>query len=403
MEIGLNKQENTKTSEFMSFSIREYVAEIRKKDRKKCWPFGSLGDPEKYDVFASYQSVESTFLCSQNYPSDHIDGSDDKPEHKEASNPSNKETLNGKEDQDRSQTTDMIESLGANGINICKRVNNGYPDSKSCKVIYKDQNRTENSANGSGDNDKPGRNQPRRKHQKLCLLSDILRNLDKVNTKSTTESKDELDDITLDVKVTTMSKNKMMTNGVEETRFENEEKSQCGSKNSHENDSRKTRIDDMDFQAMTKRRKVRPLEENGIQSTEIANEDSEMEAVMLLATHFNEENPSSSGDDAKRVQIVQSNMELESLEGEASKHITTYSPILSSSGGYRAEFRHDQGFAMGTPCACVHKKIRVSLGTENRSSTAGIFQNNLTLVCSINRNPADFSIPNAQNVFMRGG
>lgn len=63
--------------------ISEYVAEIRKKDRKKCWPFGSLGDPEKYDVFASYQSVDSTFLCS---PSDHIDGSHDKPEHKEASN-----------------------------------------------------------------------------------------------------------------------------------------------------------------------------------------------------------------------------------------------------------------------------------------------------------------------------
>ncbi|CAI9286350.1 unnamed protein product [Lactuca saligna] len=335
MEIGLNKQQNTKTSEFMSFSIREYVAEIRKKDRKKCWPFGSLGDPEKYDVFASYQSVDSTFLCGQNYPSDRNYGSDDKPEHKQASNPSNKETLNGKEDQDRSQTTHMIEY--PDSINICKRVNNGYPDSKSCKVIYKDQNRPENSANGNGDNDKPGRNQPRRKHQKLCLLSDILRNLDNINTRSTTDTKDESDDITLDVKVTTMSKNKMMTNGVEETRFENEEKSKCESKDSHENDSRKTRIYDMDFQAMTKRRKVRPVEEKGIQSTETPNEDSEMEAVMLLATHFNEENPSSSTDDAKRVQMVQS-----TVEGEASKHITTYSPILSSStsGGYRAEFRY---------------------------------------------------------------
>nr|KAJ0205907.1 hypothetical protein LSAT_V11C500276740 [Lactuca sativa] len=391
MEIGLNKQENTKTSEFMSFSIREYVAEIRKKDRKKCWPFGSLGDPEKYDVFASYQSVDSTFLCS---PSDHIDASI-------------KKTLTGKED--RSQTKDMIESLGANDINICKRVNNGYPDSKSCKVIYKEQNQPENSANGSGYNDKSGRIQPRRKHQKLCLLSDILRNLDKVNTRNTTESKDEkYEDVAFSrkqkgVQITTISNNKMTTYGVEEMRFGKEEKSKCGSKDSHENDSRKTRIDDMDFQVMEKRRKVRPLEENGIQSTVTPNEDSEMEAVMLLATHFNEENPSNPTDDAKRAQMVQSTMEMESLAGEASKHMTTYSPILTSNVGNRAKFRHDQGFAMGTTCACVHKKIRVSLGTENRSSTAASFQNNLTLVCSINRNPADFSIPNAQNVFMRGG
>lgn len=268
----------------------------------------------------------------------------------------------------------MIESLGANDINICKRVNNGYPDSKSCKVIYKEQNQPENSANGSGYNDKSGRIQPRRKHQKLCLLSDILRNLDKVNTRNTTESKDEkYEDVAFSrkqkgVQITTISNNKMTTYGVEEMRFGKEEKSKCGSKDSHENDSRKTRIDDMDFQVILMKR--------------------------ILS------NPT---DDAKRAQMVQSTMEMESLAGEASKHMTTYSPILTSNVGNRAKFRHDQGFAMGTTCACVHKKIRVSLGTENRSSTAASFQNNLTLVCSINRNPADFSIPNAQNVFMRGG
>ncbi|KAI3789745.1 hypothetical protein L2E82_02548 [Cichorium intybus] len=452
LQIGLNKQENTKTSEFVNFSIREYVAEIRKKDRKKCWPFGSLGDPDKYDVFTSHQSVESSFLCSRNSPG------------KEASNSSNKETFSGKED--RSQTTDMIESLRINE-NMGKRINNGYPDSNSCNVIYKTENPPENSANGSDDDDEPGRNLPKRKHHRFRLLSDILTNLDNINTRCATETEDEWDDVTLDalfrkqmgVEVTTMSKKKMRTNRVEEPRFEKEEKSKCGSDESHGNDSdvgpvsgsRKTRIDDMDFQTMAKRKKVRPPVKNGAgqsslgnkenvigmqkdgplrcrrksnqctevsrtEPTETGNEDSEMEAVMLLATHFNEEDPSSPANGAKK---AQSNMELE--PPEASKLISS-----SSSGNKPSESGQDQGFATGTTCACIQKKIRAgnksiatfysqsSAKTATRDPkiygakvadnlTASVFQNRTTLVCSINRNPADFSIPNAENVFMRGG
>lgn len=63
----------------------EYVAKIRSIDPKKCWPFGSLGDPNNNEVFTSYKSTESTFLSSQNCPSD-INCSDDIPEHIEAPN-----------------------------------------------------------------------------------------------------------------------------------------------------------------------------------------------------------------------------------------------------------------------------------------------------------------------------
>ncbi|KAI3525029.1 hypothetical protein L1887_03700 [Cichorium endivia] len=346
----------------------------------------------------------------------------------------------------------MIESLRINE-NMGKRINNGYPDSNSCiNVIYKTDNQPENSANGSDDDDEPGRNLPKRKHHRFRLLSDILTNLDNINTRCATETEDEWDDVTLDalfrkqmgVEVTKMSKKKMRTYRVEESRFEKEEKSKCGSDESHGNDSdvgpvsgsRKTRIDDMDFQTMAKRKKVRPPVENGAgqsslgnkenvigmqkdrplpcrrksnqctevsptEPTEIGNEDSEMEAVMLLATHFNEEDPSSPPNAAKK---AQSNMEVESPE--AGKLISS-----SSSGNKPSESGQDQGFATGTTCACVQKKIRVGLSLSGNKSmakvadnlTASVFQNRATLVCSINRNPADFSIPNAENVFMRGG
>lgn len=109
---------------------------------------------------------------------------------------SNKETFNKKEDW--SQTTGMIASLRANDIKKkYKHVNNGYPYSNSCNVIYKAQNRLGNNTHGSGDNDRPRRNQPW-KPQKLYFLFDILRNLDNVNTRFAIETKDEKDGITLD-------------------------------------------------------------------------------------------------------------------------------------------------------------------------------------------------------------
>ncbi|KAL4589200.1 hypothetical protein LXL04_002105 [Taraxacum kok-saghyz] len=365
MEIGLNKHENTKTSEFVSFSIREYVAKMRKKDPKRCWPFGSLGNPDMYDVLTSYhQSVESSFLCSQNCPRDHIDSSDNKPESKEASNSFNKDTFNGKDDRD------MIESLAIND-NMCKTIiNNGYLDSNSTNVIIC---KTQNQSEGSGDNGivEPGRNdQPRRKHHKIRLLSDILNDLDKINTTKTED--DELDDmiITLDsFKVTTTSNKKMKTNSADESNFE---------KDAHGNDSdmrplSKIKIDDMDFETIGKRKKV-------IRDTETANEDSEMEAVMLLAMHFNEENPS------RKTQIVQSSLE------ESKRSITT-----------TAQFGEDEGFAIGTNCACVQKKIRPLKFYTPKSSKTATQNPKIYLQCSVNRNPADFSIPNAGNLFMRGG
>lgn len=130
-----------------------------------------------------------------------------------------------------------------------------------------------------------------------------------------------------------------------------------------------------------------------------SNEDSEMEAVMLLARRFNDENP------------------------------LTNESILNE-------------LKTNTFCACVQKKIRESSNisvpklimtkssktpTKNhvdtkfqaedhpKGTTASLFQAHIEIcytkaaavmreiVCSVNKNPADFSSPNAENMFMRGG
>lgn len=41
-EIVVNKEANCQTSEFKNFCIRDYVAAIRERDPAKCWPFGSI-------------------------------------------------------------------------------------------------------------------------------------------------------------------------------------------------------------------------------------------------------------------------------------------------------------------------------------------------------------------------
>lgn len=65
------------------FYYSKYVAGIRKQDPGKCWPFGSLGDPNNNEFFTSYESVESTDLSSENCLGD-INCSDHTPEYTEA-------------------------------------------------------------------------------------------------------------------------------------------------------------------------------------------------------------------------------------------------------------------------------------------------------------------------------
>lgn len=437
MEIDFNKEERTETShEFVNFSIREYVAGIRKKDRKKCWPFGSLGDPDNDEVFASYQFPKCRFIPSQICPWD-IDGSDYTPQHTEA------------------PPDYTIESLGIEGKTIY--------DGKVNNARFPQENSVDEGAQigrtVAADNDEPvGRNRPRKKAQKFRLLSDILRDLagpsggfhvrcnitnpDNVNSRFVTETEDESDDITLDaffrkqkgveVKIEKKKKKRKMIR-VEELRVDRDKRSKRGFKDSNVGPGKQ---------------KDCPLENRYAEicstaPTETANEDSEMEAVMLLARHFNEENPPRPTNGAKNAQMAQSG----TRKKKETEPLETTRSIRSSPSSSIRKRNHDQRLFANANisndpkvvCACVQKKIRMSSTrdgnyesirssgtvTEDRDFYADTHkkfsnkkleirktkacrvdwdaENCVNLVCSINRNPADISIANAENKLMRGG
>ncbi|KAI3716332.1 hypothetical protein L6452_23593 [Arctium lappa] len=422
MEIDFNKEERTETSEFDNFSIREYVAGIRKKDRKKCWPFGSLGDPDNDEVFTSYQFPK----CREARP-DY-----------------------------------MIGSLGIEGKTIHDdNVNNArFPQENSI-----DDQGAKIGRTVVADNDETvGRNRPRKKAQKFLLLSDILRDLagpsggfrvrcnitnpDNVNGRFITETEDESDDITLDaffrkrkgveVKIEKKKKKKRKMVRVEEARLDRDKRSKHGSKDSRENDSDVGPGKQKDCPSEN-----RYAEVCSATPTQTANEDPEMEAVMLLANHFNEENPPRPTNGAKNAQMAQSG----SRKKTETEPLETTKRIRSSPSSSIRKRNHDRRLFANANisndpkmvCACVKKKIRKSSTsdgnyesirssrtvTEEREFYADTHKKfskekleirkmkadrvewdakkRVNLVCSINRNPADISIANSENTFMRGG
>ncbi|GJS33214.1 protein embryonic flower 1 isoform X1 [Tanacetum coccineum] len=461
MDIDLNKEETTETSEFINFSIRsEYVAEMRKKDPKKCWPFGSLGDPDNFEGFASYQSTKSTVLSDLNNPAD-INGSDDTPEHTVTPNSTKVEISNGNEDQPE-PTIDMSESLGANkitgkGINdgslglISSNVNNGQCQQKNSA--------TEGAIVGNNvavDNDASDVDLPRRKPKKFRLVSDILKdpaselrarcdtiNPENVNSRFTAEIEDESDDnLTLErffkkhqlkgVKVndSTLNKKRKLINA-EGPRVDKVKKSKHESKDSVENklsvgpgiySKKMIGIDGIDTQTMAKCMKnTQPpssqeinkiAEVDNIEAKETENEDSEMAAVMLLARHFNEENPSASEQILRELKI---NTACACVKKKIRDHPTpfktaTKNPVLYAEKQNKfLEEKLEEIF-----CSVQmndHLKDTTASGfkaqkkfcMKKAARRARVAQNRETLVCSVNRNPADFSIPKARNKFMRGG
>lgn len=460
MDIDLNKEESTETSEFVNFSIREYVAEMRKKDPKKCWPFGSLGDPDNFEGFASYQSTKSTVLSDLNNPAD-INGLDDTPEHTVAPNSSKVEISDGNEDQPE-PTTDMSESLGDNkitgkGINdgssglISSKVNNGQCQHKNSV--------TEGAIIGTNvdvDNDESDVDLPRRKPRKFRLVTDIVKdpaselsarrdtiNPENVNSRFTAEIEDESDDnLTLDrffkkhqlkgvkIKDSTLKKKRKLTKA-EGPRVDKVKKSKHESKDSVENKlsvgpgnylKKMIGTNGIDTQPMAKCMKTIRLpssqeinkiaEVTNSEAKETGNEDSEMAAVMLLARHFNEENPSASEQILRELKI---NTACACVKKKIRDHSTpsktaTKNPVLYAEK--QNKFKDEKleevfcsvqmnehlkdttasGF-QAQKKLCVKKAARIARVVQNRE----------TLVCSVNRNPADFSIPKARNKFMRGG
>nr|GEU52438.1 protein embryonic flower 1 isoform X1 [Tanacetum cinerariifolium] len=459
MDIDLNKEESTETSEFINFSIREYVAEMRKKDPKKCWPFGSLGDPDNFEGFASYQSTKSTVLSDLNNPAD-INGSDDTPEHIVTPNSTKVEISNGNEDQPE-PTTDMSESLGDNkitrkGINdgssglISSKVNNGQCQQKHTV--------TEGAIVGNNlavDNDESDVDLPRRKPKKFRLVSDILKdpaselrarcdtiNPENVNSRFTAEIEDESDDnLTLDrffkkhqlkgVKVndSTLNKKRKLIKA-EGPRVDKVKRSKHESKDSVENklsvgpgiySKKLIGTDGIDTQPMAKCMKNTGLpssqetnkivEVDNIEAKETGSEDSEMAAVMLLARHFNEENPSASEQILRELKI---NAACACVKKKIRDHPTPFktaakNPVLYAEKQNKfLEEKLEEIF-----CSVQmndHLKDTTASGFKSQKKfcmkkaarKARVAQNRETLVCSVNRNPADFSIPKTRNKFMRG-
>ncbi|PWA41202.1 hypothetical protein CTI12_AA555840 [Artemisia annua] len=460
MDIDLNKEESTETSEFINFSIREYVAEMRKKDPKKCWPFGSLGDPDNFEGFASYQSTKSTVLSDLNNPAD-INGSDDTPEHTVAPNSTKVETSDGNEDQPE-RTTDMSEFLGDNKI-TGKGINNGSSGLISSKVnngqCQHKNSVTEGAIIGNNvdvDNDESDVDLPRRKPRKFRLVSDVVKdpaselrarrdtiNPENVNSRFTAEIEDESDDnLTLDrffkkhqlkgVKVNDSKLNKKRKLiKAEGPRVDKVKKSKHESKDSVGNklsagpgnySKEMIGTDGIDTQTMAKCMKNirlpssqeinKIVEVNNIEAKETGNEDSEMAAVMLLARHFNEENPSASEQILRELKI---NTACACVKKKIRDHSTpfktaTKNPVLyaEKQNKFKDEkleevfcsVQMNEHFKDTTASGfqaqkkfCVKKAARIGRVAQNRE----------TLVCSFNRNPADFSIPKARNKFMRGG
>ncbi|KAC9514753.1 hypothetical protein E3N88_41493 [Mikania micrantha] len=491
MEIDLDEEENTETSKFINFSIREYVDEIRNKNPEKCWPFRSMGNRHK-KVVSSYQSSESTFLSGT--------------EITEAPNSSKVENFNGKEDLPK-PTTEKIESSGIDD-DFGKIVDNGSSELTFYKVNV-DQNRYENNVvegakighNVTADNNEPGRTRPRRKHQKFRLLSDLYKdpaselradydrtNPENVNRKFVTEIDDEWDGVTLaayfrkqkgvELDDSTLKKRNVIEDekpSVDLDRKSNHESKYANSMDSNVGTSRKKRkTDETDTQTMPEHNKVTPstlviLNVNDPQSStrtqfvnrvksfliyvfslllmwilgwwfylfqdillqcspksnrsaevsileaadkEKENEDCEMEAVMLLARRFNEEK--------QILRELETNMNCACVKKKIRKHSTQSGNKSITKTSSKTARKHpvkkitkeklENTFSVqrmcfipvkATPSDGFQRHLQMSMTMADGVELNA--QNCATLACSFNMNPADFSIPNGENMFMRGG
>nr|XP_043626470.1 uncharacterized protein LOC122597941 isoform X2 [Erigeron canadensis] len=480
MEIDLFVEDCTEPGEFVNFSIREYVSEMRNKDPMKCWPFQSLADPNDHKLFLPNQNSESTSLSTQFFP-EKICDSDDTPEHNEAANSPEVDILSGKEDQPLA-AIDMIRSLQSDnkvGIDI-------YDESsgQTCSTVTNSRHKNsvdEDAKFGSSvASDNIGL-ESRRKPRRYRLLSDIYRdpaskmgprcditNHINVNHKFVAETEDEMDnDVTLyelvrkqkGVQVTDPTvKKKRRRVRVEEPRVDQGKKLKRKFRDTSVSDleigpeshvSKKTIIDDTESKTMAKSSTVKALTQTTIipknegdtsclgskenaflkqkdghlpcpqkanirETTESPNEDFEMEAVMLLAYHFKKENSSANGQVLHEIETnttcarVHKNIQEHSTPS-VKKSIMKTSSVLSADKQktFIKEKLEDvfcsvqmKDHSKGTTASVLQAHIETCM--MKAAAIARDAQNCSVLLCSVNRNPADFSIPNARNKFMRG-
>ncbi|XP_076889436.1 uncharacterized protein LOC143540193 [Bidens hawaiensis] len=446
MEIELKKEESSETSIFIDFSIREYVAEIRKKDPEKCWPFGSLPAPDN-KVASLYQSPESTLLSGQNWPSN-INSSDDTTELTDAPNYLT-ESLEIDSDKGKAVYN------GSSALTFCKV--NGGQTQHEINNVDEDAKIGHNEA---ADNIEPGGSRSRRKHKKFRLLSDIYKDpasklqarydrtkTEKVNRRFVAEIEDELDDdVTLaayfkkqkgvEITDSTLNKKRRLT-AVEAPSVDQDKKSNHGSVDSVVKDlnagtsRKKSRSNDVKSQIIQEHKKDIRLQCNQTSNqlaevsgkktteTEKENEDPEMEAVMLLARHFNDQKQIlNTLETHPRCACVKKKIR-EHTTQSGNKSITKTSSNTATKHRVKKtankKLENASVTKTSSKTATKHRAKKITKKKlENAFSSAQMSmmkaaaagpdaENCATFVCSINRNPADFSIPNDENAFMRGG
>ncbi|XP_076886046.1 uncharacterized protein LOC143535768 [Bidens hawaiensis] len=445
MEIKFNKEEITETIIFVDFSIREYVAEIRKKDPEKCWPFGSMRDPNNKVSFL-YQSPESTLLSGQSWPSN-INSSDDTTELTDAPNLFKAENINGKEDRPET-TTDVTESLEIDSYK--GKAVYGSSELSFCKVIHEinvDED-AKTRHNEAANNIEPGRNRPRRKHKKYRLLTGIYKDpvsklqarcdrpkTENVNRRFGAEIEDESDDdVTLaayfkkqkGVEITDLTLNKKRSlTAVDEPSVDFDKKSNFGSVDSIGKDlnagtsRKKCRTDDVKSQIIPDHKKDILLQCNQLTEvsskeateTEKENEDPEMEAVMLLARRFNDQkqilntldtHPSCACVKKKiRERTTQSSNTATKHRVKKITNKKVQNPSVTKTSSKTAT-KHRAKKITKKKLENAFSSVQMSM-MKAAAAVGPDAQNCANFVCSINRNPADFSIPNGENTFMRGG
>lgn len=158
-------------------------------------------------------------------------------------------------------------------------------------------------------------------------------------------------------------------------------------------------------------------EVSNAQATEKTNEDSEMEVVMLLARRFNKENPATNGQTEmvcacvqKKIGALSTPFNKESFPTKTSSKTTAvYADTSNNLTKEKLEkaicsVQMDDHFRLALKSTTANRfQVKLENCVLKAAGVARNVENCSTLVCSLNRNPADFCKPNADNKFMRGG
>ncbi|XP_071717061.1 uncharacterized protein [Rutidosis leptorrhynchoides] len=402
MGIDLNKDIMSKlTSSFNKFSIRGYVVEIRKQDPKKCWPFGSLGDPYNNEFFNSYEFTESNVGVT-NIEEDH----------------SNSTTSVG---------NDMVEDSynGSSGL-TSSGIHNVHENSVN--------EGPKNGRSVAADHKKRGENRPMLKRRKTRLLIDIYNDsachvlraprdgTNHVNKMFAAEIEDELsNDVTFDdnfnkrkgIEVTDLKIKKKRSVRYEQPIAEHGKKSKRGFKETIDDDSEAGSESHLRKKLRTAEKQnafLKKKKRNRTEATKSSIEDSEIKAAAIMLTCLRKEaNISVCENMLRAFKINAGRTFVQPKFLKRSKKIRKRSVRYGNSSVKKTLSAVSKSQVVS---ADVHKKftnekaVQIDDDDDGLKGTtcAGPMRNVKiceSVVCLLNMNPADFSFLEDDNEFMR--